>query len=289
MERSVNMRKAVVPYRYMIDEFLTPSFHFSISEYEVSRFHDLHGHEFFEMEIILSGKGTQILNGESSQLTPGSVYLLTPVDFHTITPDPGFPLRLINLKFTEEWLDEELRLLLFSQPNRLSVCCEGEHLADIAKECRRLLAESTESRIGKKQAIRATLDRLLVDLLRMIPTDPHPVLENTSIYVPGRIKLRKALNYIDFHFREPITLKQAAAHTPWSPNYFSEKFSTIIGQSFQQYVQEHRLQYAHRLLHNSSLPVTEIALASGFNSLPYFIRCFKSKYGLSPRAGRRVL
>ncbi|CAN7423733.1 AraC family transcriptional regulator [Paenibacillus sp. LjRoot56] len=282
------MRKGLVPYRYMIDEFLTPSFHFSISEYEVSRFHDLHGHEFFEMEIILSGKGTQILNGESSRLIPGSVYLLTPVDFHTIIPDPGFPLRLINLKFTEEWLDEELRLLLFSQPNRLSICCESEQLIYIEMECRRLLAESMASQIGKKQAIRATLDRLLVDLLRMIPTDPQTILEMPSSDVPERIKLRKALNYIDFHFREPITLKQAAAHTPWSPNYFSEKFSTIIGQSFQQYVQEHRLHYAHRLLLNSSLPVTEIALASGFNSLPYFIRCFKSKYGVSPSAGRRA-
>ncbi|MDR6550405.1 AraC family transcriptional regulator [Paenibacillus qinlingensis] len=283
------MRKVPAPYRYMIDEFLTPSFHFSISEYEVSRFHDLHGHEFFEMEIILSGRGTQILNGESSQLVPGSVYLLTPVDFHTIIPDPGFPLRLINLKFTEEWLDEELRLFLFRQPNRLSVRCKGEHLVYVEKECRRLLAECTASRIGKKQAIRATLDRLLVDLLRMIPTDLHTTIETSSSDVPERIKLRKALNYIDFHFREPITLKQAAAYTTWSPNYFSEKFSTIIGQSFQQYVQEHRLQYAHRLLHNSSLPVTEIALASGFNSLPYFIRCFKKKYGFSPSAGRRVL
>ncbi|WP_341415405.1 AraC family ligand binding domain-containing protein [Paenibacillus filicis] len=162
------MRKMPATYRYMIDEFLTPSFHFSISEYEVSRFHDLHGHEFFEMEIVLSGKGTQILNGESSQLVQGSVYLLTPVDFHTIIPVPGFPLRLINLKFTEEWLDEELRLFLFRQPNRLIVRCEGEHWVNIEKECRRLLAESTASRIGKRQAIRATLDRLLVDLLRMI-------------------------------------------------------------------------------------------------------------------------
>lgn len=283
------MRKVPAPYRFMIDEFLTPSFHFSISEYEVSRFHDLHGHEFFEMEIILSGRGTQILNGEPSMLIPGSVYLLTPVDFHTIIPDPGFPLRLINLKFTEEWLDEELRLYLFRQTNRLSIRCEGAFLAYIELECRRLLTESTESRIGKKQAIRATLDRMLVDILRMIPTDPTATLETPTIDVPERIKLRKALNFIDYHFREPITLKQAAAHTPWSPNYFSEKFSKIIGQSFQQYLQEHRLQFAHRLLFNSSLPVTEIAMVSGFNSLPYFIRCFKSKYGLSPNAGRRVL
>ncbi|OAS21855.1 AraC family transcriptional regulator [Paenibacillus oryzisoli] len=283
------MPKVPTPYRYMIDEFLTPTFHFSISEYEVSRFHDVHGHEFFEMEIILSGKGTQILNGESSQLVPGSIYLLTPVDFHTIIPDRGYPLRLINLKFTEAWLDEDLRLFLFSQPNRLSIRCEGEQLVYIEGECRRLLAESMAPRIGQKQAIRATLDRLLVDLLRMIPNVPQTTIETSSSDVSERSKLRKALNYIDFHFREPLTLKQAAAHTSWSPNYFSEKFSTIIGQSFQQYVQEHRLQYAHRLLHNSSLPVTEIALASGFNSLPYFIRCFKSKYGVSPRAGRRVL
>ncbi|WP_189007410.1 helix-turn-helix domain-containing protein [Paenibacillus marchantiophytorum] len=36
-------------------------------------------------------------------------------------------------------------------------------------------------------------------------------------------------------------------------------------------MQEKRLQFAHRLLLNSSLPMTEIGLASGFNSLSYFI------------------
>ncbi|OCT12064.1 hypothetical protein A8709_29870 [Paenibacillus pectinilyticus] len=283
------MRRVQMPYRYMIDEFLSPSFHFSISEYEVSRIHELHGHEFFEMEIILSGSGTQIMNGESSLLLAGSVYLLTPVDFHTIIPDPGHPLRLINMKFTEEWLDEELRLLLFQQPDRLSIRCDNSLLAYMELECRRLMKESSESRIGTKQAIRATLDRMLVDILRMIPTEPQVTLDTSLSEAPERIKLRKALNYIDFHFREPITLQQAAAHSSWSPNYFSEKFSHIMGQSFQHYVQEHRLQFAHRLLFNSNLPVTEIALASGFNSLPYFIRCFKRKYGLSPHAGRRVL
>ncbi|MGO4269429.1 AraC family ligand binding domain-containing protein, partial [Paenibacillus sp. TAF58] len=111
------MRKTPLPYRFMIDDFLAPTFHFSISEYMVSRSHDLHGHDFFEMEIILAGRGTQVLNGEPSILEPGTVYLLTPVDFHTILPDPAFPLRLINVKFTEEWLDEELRLFLFQHTN----------------------------------------------------------------------------------------------------------------------------------------------------------------------------
>ncbi|MGO4270422.1 helix-turn-helix transcriptional regulator, partial [Paenibacillus sp. TAF58] len=161
-------------------------------------------------------------------------------------------------------------------------------LACLETECHRLMAECSESRFGKKQAIRGTLERMLVDILRSMPTDPKPSLENPRIDMPEWTKLRKAMHYIDYHFREPITLKQAAAFTSWSPNYFSEKFSKAIGQSFQQYLQEQRLQFAYKLLLHSSLPITEIGLASGFNSLPYFIRCFKNKYGQSPNAARHI-
>ena len=42
----------------------------------------LHSHNFYEMELVLSGSGEQILNGTSYEMKRGSLSILTPADFH---------------------------------------------------------------------------------------------------------------------------------------------------------------------------------------------------------------
>ena len=42
----------------------------------------LHSHNFYEMELVLSGGGEQILNGTSYEMKRGSLSILTPADFH---------------------------------------------------------------------------------------------------------------------------------------------------------------------------------------------------------------
>ncbi|WP_189007996.1 hypothetical protein [Paenibacillus marchantiophytorum] len=115
----------------------------------------------------------------------------------------------------------------FQQPNRISIRCEDTLVAGIELECQRLITECAESRIGKNQAIRATLNRMLVDVLRACPADPKALFTHSRVDVPEWTQLRKALHYIDYHFREPITLHQAAALTPRSPNYFSENSAKL--------------------------------------------------------------
>ena len=49
--------------------------------------YQLHYHDYFEMEIVISGSGSQILNDEEFKLTKGDVFLMRPLDFHKIHSD----------------------------------------------------------------------------------------------------------------------------------------------------------------------------------------------------------
>lgn len=60
-----------------------------------------------------------------------------------------------------------------------------------------------------------------------------------------------------------------------------------IGVSPIELAQTHRLLFAKRLLADTSLSVTRIAFASGFQSLRRFNSVFRERYRLSPRALRR--
>lgn len=56
------------------------------------------------------------------------------------------------------------------------------------------------------------------------------------------------------------------------------------GQPPETYLREQRLAQAARLLCERSGNVSEVAVAVGFNSISYFSRCFRAKYGQPPTA-----
>lgn len=62
-----------------------------------------------------------------------------------------------------------------------------------------------------------------------------------------------------------------------------------LGVSPAELAQTHRLLLAKRLLAETSLPVTRIAFASGFQSLRRFNSVFRERYRLSPTALRRAV
>ncbi len=64
-------------------------------------------------------------------------------------------------------------------------------------------------------------------------------------------------------------------------------FAENFGVTPVEYAQTRRLLHAKRLLADTSLPVTEVALAAGFGSLRRFNELFRDRYGLSPSALRR--
>ena len=98
-----------------------------------------------------------------------------------------------------------------------------------------------------------------------------------------------AKQYIKKHYREDIDRESIAAEIRLSPNYLSHLFHKECGKSIREYLNECRVMEAKRLLGNTSLTVTEIALSTGFNSIPYFSTVFKKYTDMTPAEYRNAL
>ncbi|MCO7227059.1 AlkA N-terminal domain-containing protein [Pleionea sp. CnH1-48] len=72
-----------------------------------------------------------------------------------------------------------------------------------------------------------------------------------------------------------------------TPRYLRQLFQKKLGASPKQYALYYQCLFAKQLLHQTQLPITQIALASGFNSLRRFNDCFKKTLGLAPSALRK--
>ena len=100
-------------------------------------------------------------------------------------------------------------------------------------------------------------------------------------------QLREIVGYLGEHFTEPISLPEVASHFGLSPQYFSTFFRENFGRTFTQHINSLRIEQAARLLRETDLPVMEVGFSVGFDNFSYFIKRFRSVYGVSPSHYRK--
>ena len=95
------------------------------------------------------------------------------------------------------------------------------------------------------------------------------------------------VSYMAGHFTEEISLSRMARDLGYSPFALSRVFPSTFHTNFNQYLNDLRLNRALDLLETTTLPVTELAMNSGFTSLRTFNRTFKERFHMSPREYRK--
>ena len=104
---------------------------------------------------------------------------------------------------------------------------------------------------------------------------------------PKSKNIRLAVEYINAHYAEWLSLGQVAAQVHLNPDYFSRAFKQETGQTFVNNLTDVRLQHSIYLLENTVLRVQTIAQQVGYYNASYFSTTFKKKYGMSPYESRR--
>ena len=225
-----------------------------------------HWHNFYEMEIILSGSGSYFINDAAYELPQYNVFLLTTTDFHSARTEA--PVELINISFDEKFLDESNLLELLFPRTEKAYALEAEELARIVAAAELLEHECRIDGKSKKQLLQYILNSLFQ--------------KSSSFQELGSQGVKKAVIYMKEHFREPITLSMLAAEAGYHPAYFSELFKKYTGETYTEFLNNLRLGYARTLLANG-VAVSQVCFLSGFNSLSNFGAIFKKNYHISPR------
>ncbi|HEY4554383.1 MAG TPA: helix-turn-helix domain-containing protein [Bacillaceae bacterium] len=101
--------------------------------------------------------------------------------------------------------------------------------------------------------------------------------------------VQKAINYIDQHYHQPITLEEISNYVSLSANYFSNMFKKTTGYSFIEYVAKLRIEKAKAMLMDLDNTVYQIAGAVGYSDPRYFSRVFKQAVGKTPSQYRNSM
>jgi AraC family transcriptional regulator of adaptative response / DNA-3-methyladenine glycosylase II len=111
---------------------------------------------------------------------------------------------------------------------------------------------------------------------------------NASVDATARLA-HAAAGLIEDGLLNEASIEQLAQRLGVTDRHLRRVFQSELGVSPVEYAQTHRLLLAKRLLTDTPLTVTDVAMASGFGSLRRFNALFRSRYRLSPSDLRKRL
>jgi transcriptional regulator of acetoin/glycerol metabolism len=97
---------------------------------------------------------------------------------------------------------------------------------------------------------------------------------------------RRVCDFIEGHLDEKIRLNGLAALTGLSTDHFARAFHQSVGVPPHTYLLRRRLEHVERMLRETHVPLSEIALATGFSDQSHLARHFRRWAGMSPRQVR---
>ncbi|MBP3594366.1 MAG: helix-turn-helix transcriptional regulator [Lachnospiraceae bacterium] len=233
-----------------------------------------------EVELILNGIIHTLSEGDIAFINPGQLHQLHGMTMDTMYYAYVFPMEFLAFE-QEDIVQSQIISPVLEQtigfPN-LVKCGSSLHQSILY-----LVDEIIEINKERLPMYEFRTKILLLELLCLLKQENGFV----SHFAVKQVDVCKnILSYIKKHYSEKITVAAIAGEVGLSENYFSAFFTEHFDMSFINYLTMYRIEQACTLLETTDLPITEIALQTGFESISYFISKFKTVNGLTPNKYR---
>lgn len=254
----------------------------------------LHWHDYFEFFVALSGKGEFCVGDDRFTFHPGDVVLVDPLKMHGVMRMEAshqalvlfFPRHLIAP--TESEVDVALLAAWEQRPSsELPVLRSNHRSAPVVHQALLKLVQAWFASEPRGPEVKVRLLEVLLGLRSAFPRREAPRPSQPGERNLREERLRKALDYLSLHGHETISQPRVAKAAGMSTSRFREFFKETTGWGFARYLIEQRVVRAARLLRESEETIADIAHRTGFSDQSHLLRCFRAKFGVSPKHYRR--
>jgi len=243
-------------------------FHGSNITHEYAR----HIHEEFTLALVLQGTDTTFRPGGSYTARPGSLLLINAGDVHS-SKSVEVEYRIMNISpKTMSLIASEIAGEKIENPFFSDALIEeaGLFRAFLNLHCN---LEQKASPLESESGFLSTMGFLLARqggiTFAFQPTGKEPHY------------LRLVQDYLAAHYAEHVSLAQLASLTGLSPYYLLRVFHKQVGCPPHEYQTQLRVARAKKLLRDG-LPISDVALETGFFDQSHLSRNFKRIVGISP-------
>lgn len=249
-------------------------------------------HNEVEVNLLQSGWLTYLIGGRKVRIEANHLsafWAALPhqiIDYGTETeyfvatiPLPWF----LQCRLPEHFVQPLLQGHLMSDPGTRAAL-DAELFAHWERDLR-------EPQPELKRAVLLELEARLLRFALAVPATPSPSEAGRKRPVGlGDASLNKVEQmacFIAQRYTERLTVDAIGRSVNLHPNYAMNLFQKTFGTTLIDYLTQHRLLHAQRLLATGDQKIVDVAFSSGFNSLSRFNDAFRRACGCSPRDYRR--
>ena len=276
-------------------EPLDNSHYFVMENYEIG----MHKQGFFEINIIIRGRGMHHIEGTEVDAEFGDVFIIPPEVEHGYTGGEGFDVYhiLVNNKFMQKNIADLQQMDGFSMLFNVEPMMRGKvnrhfhlkmteaqlggikPLLDERKHQRRFVsAEESAISTGCLYIIIAKLCQIYVE---------NTAISNTDHNIRDAAFMR-SLALIHERYCERITVEELAKEAMMSKSTYMRRFLQICRVTPAEYIIRKRIEVAENMLKNTNTPLSEISERIGFYDVAHFSRTFKKLKGVTPSQYRKA-
>lgn len=231
-----------------------------------------HLHKNLEFIYVIKGNVNCTVNHTQFRLGSGDCGLCLPYDLHSIRPEENTLYWV--LVFSEEYIRSFTNQISGKKGDGFCFRCEP----DVDQYLRqRLIVDQPLTTLTLKSCLYAISEQYL----RQINMVDRGQLKTEAITVIDQ--------YIRRHHTKNISLTDIAKKLGYDYSYTSRYFRNTFNMTFTEFINIYRLETAIRLLEETDLSVTAIALESGFQSLRSFHHFFQKHANTTPTQYRKAL
>ena len=244
---------------------------------------DSHWHDDLEFISILSGCMDYNINGEILHLKAGQGVIVNARQIHY-----GFSASHNECEFycillhpmllcTSQYIERDFVYPILSDNSLPYVLLNSE------TEWQRELLSDIESIYLCKDKVNAPLYiQHIFYHIWILLSENALVVRKTKKQDRNLSILKDMLSFIQKNYTSKITLDDIAKSGNVSKSTCLAIFKKYLQDTPTNYLIGYRLKRAIKLLKNSDMPITEIALDVGFGGVSYFAETFRKNYGCSP-------
>ena len=244
-----------------------------------------HRHSALEIIVPEENGYTVICNKNTYEVQPAQILFIPPgVTHEIIAPPNGMRyIYLMNVSYFTSLRSFARIMSILSQP--LLITREDNEQA--YDEIYGILMQMNREYFTEKEYSDLSIPSLLLQLFISLGKNYEKQINSCANTLPTKRKeymdlFTNTLKYIDEHFTERLSLEDMAAKTGFSKFHFSRLFKKYTNYNFSDYLCLRRVMEAETLLLRQDIPITDVAITSGFSSISTFNRIFKQQKGCSP-------
>lgn len=252
-------------------------------------FYPTHWHNAVEIIMPIEGSFT-VRTGEAEfHLRERDILIIPPGELHTLPPQEG---RRIIFQCDNSVLSSVSALEAVTPVFRAPMVILPEQERDLyllaKKQILDIYSEYYENTDISDIRIYLNLVNLLVAVREyQLDCEQKSYEGSKDKLMQYNEKIKLVLKYIDQNYMNEITLEKLASIAGYSKFHFSRIFKQYNSMSYIQYINLRRTRAAEMLLLDPSIPITEVAMRSGFSSLSTFNRIFKEIKHCTPSSYQR--